>query len=366
LLGDGGLTKQRSITWTEPDKEVVNDGLNIVSKYFSDIKPKVKWYRGAYKITLSQEKIGCGYNPMINWLKKLDIWGQYSHERKIPIKLFNHSLASTRQLLKGLFTSDGTVKKNAKGILEIVFVSNSKVLCEQVRLLLLRDGILSTISLNQRNNNSNNKVNCNHDIYAVYVSRSSIGDFINKVGFIGKKQDKLNKYESCNSLSRGLNNRFPIEFTDYIYDKKTEVNKSWSELGCYVWRKRCISRDRLGKFAEAFNDDYLRKWVNSDIWWDEVKEISYIGEEMTYDLEVPEYHNFIANNLICHNSGNLEEDADNVLFLYRDSYYEEKPENKTTEVILAKQRQGDSGNRRKIELFFDEKVKMYREVYRGE
>ncbi len=64
-------------------------------------------------------------------------------------------------------------------------------------------------------------------------------------------------------------------------------------------------------------------------------------------------------------SGNLEEDADNVLFLYRDSYYEENPESKTTEVILAKQRQGDSGNRRKIELVFDENKKIYREVYYG-
>ena len=42
-------------------------------------------------------------------------------------------------------------------------------------------------------------------------------------------------------------------------------------------------------------------------------------------------------------SGSIEEDADVVLFLYRDSYYSKNDEDKTMEVIIAKNRNGGTG-----------------------
>jgi len=41
LLGDGGLTNQRSINWTESDQTVIDDGLVICKKYFPRIVPKL-------------------------------------------------------------------------------------------------------------------------------------------------------------------------------------------------------------------------------------------------------------------------------------------------------------------------------------
>ncbi|MGB2871790.1 replicative DNA helicase [Psychrobacillus psychrotolerans] len=42
-------------------------------------------------------------------------------------------------------------------------------------------------------------------------------------------------------------------------------------------------------------------------------------------------------------SGSIEEDADVVIFLYRDSYYSKNEEDKTLEMIIAKQRNGEIG-----------------------
>ncbi|MDX1769918.1 MAG: DnaB-like helicase C-terminal domain-containing protein [Planococcaceae bacterium] len=42
-------------------------------------------------------------------------------------------------------------------------------------------------------------------------------------------------------------------------------------------------------------------------------------------------------------SGSIEEDADVVMFLYRDSYYSKKDEDKTLEMIIAKNREGETG-----------------------
>ena len=59
-------------------------------------------------------------------------------------------------------------------------------------------------------------------------------------------------------------------------------------------------------------------------------------------------------------SGNVEQDADIVLFLYRDSYYKKDSDSNITEIIIAKQRQGQSGI--KVRVVWDEKHQTYRNL----
>ena len=42
--------------------------------------------------------------------------------------------------------------------------------------------------------------------------------------------------------------------------------------------------------------------ATSDLWWDEVASIEPLGEQETYDLTVPGDHNFVANDIVVHNS----------------------------------------------------------------
>jgi DNA-directed DNA polymerase III PolC len=42
--------------------------------------------------------------------------------------------------------------------------------------------------------------------------------------------------------------------------------------------------------------------ANSDIYWDEVVSIEKLGSQPTYDLQIEGDHNFLANNLVVHNS----------------------------------------------------------------
>ena len=52
-------------------------------------------------------------------------------------------------------------------------------------------------------------------------------------------------------------------------------------------------------------------------------------------------------------SGSIEQDADIVMFLYREDYYDPETERQNiTDLILAKHRRGATGN---VELFFDKK-----------
>jgi replicative DNA helicase len=85
------------------------------------------------------------------------------------------------------------------------------------------------------------------------------------------------------------------------------------------------------------------------VYWDSIVIIEPDGETDVYDLTVPVHHNFVADNIVVHNS--IEQDADVVMFLYRDVVY-----NKATEfpnqadVIVAKHRNGRTDT---VQLYFD-------------
>jgi replicative DNA helicase len=86
--------------------------------------------------------------------------------------------------------------------------------------------------------------------------------------------------------------------------------------------------------------------MQNDLFWDSVLDVKPIGEEPVYDLSVPERHAWIANGIVSHNSGAIEQDADIVSFIYRPEYYQIlEDENGQSlkgiaEIIIAKHRHG--------------------------
>jgi len=99
-----------------------------------------------------------------------------------------------------------------------------------------------------------------------------------------------------------------------------------------------ILADRLGAAD-------LESLAYSDVLWDSVSSIDPDGLEMTYDITVAQLHNFCVDDIVTHNSGAIEQEADMVTFLYRDAYYnpESAPEPDLTEFIIAKSRNGPTG-----------------------
>jgi replicative DNA helicase len=97
--------------------------------------------------------------------------------------------------------------------------------------------------------------------------------------------------------------------------------------------------------AQRFDDEILAKLAYSDILWDPIVAIEPAGSEPVYDLTVGELHNFVVDDILTHNSGAIEQEADIVTFLYRDAYYnkETSPEPDATEFIFAKHRNGKVG-----------------------
>ncbi|QXD13776.1 replicative DNA helicase [Rhodocaloribacter litoris] len=109
-----------------------------------------------------------------------------------------------------------------------------------------------------------------------------------------------------------------------------------------------LSRDRARRVAAVVGAGLLARLAESDLYWDQIVSIEPDGVEEVFDLTVPGPHNFVANDIVVHNS--IEQDADVVMFIYRPERYGitvDEHGNSTeglAEIIIGKQRNGPIGD----------------------
>ena len=91
---------------------------------------------------------------------------------------------------------------------------------------------------------------------------------------------------------------------------------------------------------------------------DVILSIEADGTEPVYDLTVPGNHNFVANDIIVHNS--IEQDADVVLFIYREDYYiEDTDRQNIADILVTKHRHGATGT---VSLYFRKELTQFRDL----
>ncbi len=110
-------------------------------------------------------------------------------------------------------------------------------------------------------------------------------------------------------------------------------------------------------------DEGLKGKAESDLFWDRIISITPDGEEDVFDLTVPGPASWLADSIVSHNSGAIEQDADLVVFIYRDEYYNRDSDEKgIAEVIISKHRNGPTGT---VRLAFLEQYTRFANLARG-
>ena len=113
------------------------------------------------------------------------------------------------------------------------------------------------------------------------------------------------------------------------------------------------SRAVVPGYTAILENDDLRRGTKNDLFRDRVVEVRPEGVEEVFDLTVPGPSSWLADGIVSHNSGAIEQDSDLILFVYREEMYlkEKTPQEAKgiAEIIIGKNR---SGPMRDVKLAF--------------
>jgi len=345
LIGDGCYVKSQPLHYTNSDMKLINIVKNAASMEFG-IKPRIVKQNNWYHLYLSApEKLARGRrNPIVKWLdEELGIYGQRSRIKVIPEPIFELPNVKIAFFLKHLWSTDGCIfiQNSQKSKVSIYYATGSKIMAHQVSHLLLRLGIISTITVSKKAGYE--------DIWNVRIqSKPEQLKFIKIVGSVGEKVKAIIEAKKfLAGIKENPNNDIiPKEIWNYIEALRKQKGLSardfHSKMGwAYSGTQRFgngIGRDRLAKINRILKDKHLANLATSDIYWDEIKTIEKIGVREVYDMTVDKHPNFVVNDILVHNS--IEQDADVVMFLWRED--DENQENMMLDI--AKHRNGPLRN----------------------
>ena len=295
----------------------------------------------------------------IHGWKRLDELSIGNH-LAIPRALPSSSSSNTTQAelaLLGHLIGDGCIKllKKDRSYPTIYYSSSSEQLAWDVQSLLIRLEINARLSLHPQIGKGRNQY------HVTITGQPDIKRFTNLVGTVGsykiqelaKITDYLN--ERSNNTNRDIipHDIWRMYAVPSMLQNKITNRQMQSELGnnyCGTsLYKQNISRVRANKLATVVRSEDIKNLAASDLYWDKIVSIEAEAETEVFDLTIPIHHNFIANDMVVHNS--IEQDADLVMMIYRDEYYNpDTPDRGITEVSIVKHRNGPVGT---IKLLFN-------------
>jgi replicative DNA helicase len=355
LIGDGCTLPRHVIQYTTKDRDLADLVASLAVDVFGDaVRPRINAERTWFQVYLaSTARVSRRTrNPVARWLDELGAYGLRSWEKRVPEKVFAQPPELIAMFLRHLWATDGCLRADPKRQLATIrYDSSSEELTRDVQSLLLRLGIIAGRKRVEMGDKG-------RPIHRLDVWGSEDAErFLAIVNAAGQRKwrqwfELVDVVEQRNAISKRdtiprevwPNLVLPAMEASGVTTRELERKLDRRYAGADVYTHG-LTRQHASRLADAVDCDELGLLAFSDVYWDEIASLEPDGVEDVYDLTVDGLHNFVADDIVLHNS--IEQDSDLVMFVYRDEYYNEDTDQQgLAEVILAKHRNGPTGTER--------------------
>jgi len=290
-------TPGNSPTYTTADQVMVH----LLKACMADSGLGVVTFKGrcGYRLVNRQGRGGVPErNRAHSWLQKCEL-NVGAGEKFVPQCVFTAPEGSVRLFLQSLFSGDGSVYSSKAGVF-LEYYSKSRRLIEDVHHLLLRFGVFSLIR--EKITPIGTRA-CKIQI----TDKDQIRRFAERIGFTpgSLKQHRLDvevlPMIRAQPRRRSNFDTLPAEAWPMIGMVARVGGVSMSSLNIQTQPNQSVPFHAAAQVALATGDLNVSPLVDGPM-WDAVESIEPAGEEEVFDISVPTLHNFVANDLIVHNS----------------------------------------------------------------
>ncbi|MBK9781272.1 MAG: DNA polymerase III subunit alpha [Anaerolineales bacterium] len=327
LLAEGNLCHPHSVYYYNQDMEQVNDFVRAAES-FTNVKCTIAMHKGTYSIYAA--RTDKQYEPGIfAWAGELGLLGKNARNKEFPSAIFELNNRQIGLVISRMWDGDGHIDSRGRSL---YYATASQRLAQQLQHLLLRFGIISrlrTVEFPYKDGRVG---------YQVFITGyENINTFKQHIGCFLVSTKKTQALEELTvfipPVAVGTKDIIPAAVKEHIRAAKDSSGLTWKEITATTGiaprefsptnsaGKVGFGRTTLQRLGNYFDDPIIKRYAESDIYWDRIAYIEYVGEKQTYDLEIEDTHNFIANDILVHNSHAADYGVIAVQTAYLKSHY---------------------------------------------
>jgi recombination protein RecA len=319
LVGDGYVGGKTPIQFINTAEALHKDIARIASTLGCETKST------SHDMTVAFSHRPGEKNGLLELCRWAGIYGHLAPTKKAPAQFFAPDVSAEviANFIFGYFETDGYVSREQTGGIRIGFTTVSEQLAHQMHWLLLRWGIGSSVQRRDPHAQrggivKNRRISAKLPVWEVRISGvENISAFAEAIPMWGPRgQAVVKELAALDGRYRGSQRIYISEdlakpVLAYLEERGVSAVLAAQLIGDtagdpqsgmkVVLGASRMRRDRLQLLADALDDKFLHDILADQLWFSRVKEILPTRRTRTFDLEVPELHNLVAEDVVVHN-----------------------------------------------------------------
>jgi len=295
FIAEGSLTRG-SPGFTNTDPEIIDDFKTLIANLYPSLHVRRD------DITFYPSAVRGQRNPVIEFLRSVGLMGKLAEAKRFPACVWKWDRERLTEFIKVLMSCDGTIY-SMRGYPRIEFAVASEGLAQDLHHAFVRFGIVSKFW--------KKKERC----WRVEITEpASVERYQQDIGWIGEKARRFERFTEPRKSNLGT---LPKQVWSDLRGVAASRGLTISRLAVLAGEKgagvrgfnlhtsRGLAPGRLANYADVLRDRRLSQLASDQIYWDEIVSIEPAGEHQVYDLTVPDTSNFVAQDILVHNTSFL-------------------------------------------------------------